>query len=65
MARQQRQIPVPFEQARGLEFNHRKAIEQIFPELLGSDHGPEIAMGRRDNADVIFAGLQRTQPLEP
>ncbi len=64
MTSQQRQIAVAVEQAGGLELNHRKAIEQIFPELLGGDHGAEIAMGSGDHPDVDLTGLQRTQGLD-
>jgi len=64
MSSQQRQVSIAFEQAGGLELDHRKAIEKIFAELLGGDHGAEIAMRRGDHADVDLTGLQRTEALD-
>ncbi len=63
MTSEQRQVSVAFQQARSFELDHRKAIEQIFPKLLGGDHRAEITMGGGDDADVDLAGLQRTEAL--
>ena len=63
MAGEQRQVSIAFQQAGGLELDHRKAIEQIFAKLLGGDHRAEITMGGGDDADVDLAGLQRTEAL--
>ena len=49
---EQAHVPRPFAQRRKLDRQHLKTVEEILPESAGADLRRQVAVGRRDQADV-------------